>query len=110
VTLDHADILARSREGAPFSNNDQGDAWMGRNCDRCLRDAPFRNGINATGCPILLVAMCDRTPAEWRQQRAGDRSTYVCVEFRAQGGARPHRRREPRSMDGLFERPKVAER
>lgn len=104
MTLAADDVLARSVEGAPFSNNDQADPWLARWCDRCARDGPFRNGINATGCPILAVALCDRTPAEWREQRAGDRSTFVCVEFRAQGGVRPHRRREQQA-EGLFERP-----
>jgi hypothetical protein len=107
VTLDVDDVLTRSRDEPAFSNNDHADPWLARWCDRCLRDAPFRNGINATGCPILLVAMLDRTPAEWQEQKVGDRSTYVCVEFRAQGGARPHRRREVQA-DGLFERPVIA--
>lgn len=97
------EVTAAAVAGAPFSSSDDGYAWMSVFCDRCLRDAPFRNGINDTGCPILLVAMTGRTPAQWR----GERNGYQCAEFRPVGSRapKPRARREPRSMSGLFDRP-----
>lgn len=93
-------------DGSPFSNSDQGYAWMALWCARCLRDVPFRNGINATGCPILLVAMTGKTPAQWLPGK-DDARGYQCSEFRPIGTPtdQPRPRREPRRMDGLFARP-----
>lgn len=115
---DTGDIWARSTEGSPFSNSTMGGIWMARWCDRCLRDAPFRNGLKgATGCPILAVALCGRTPAEWLEQPESEiirpdgwdcANMYHCIEFRAPGdggGGEPKPKPEPPQMDGLFPRP-----
>lgn len=76
-------------------------------CDRCLVDAPFRNGLKgATGCSLLAVALLGRTPAEWvdnKPSSLGER--YVCVEFRAPGsGGEPRPRPTPRNQGELFGR------
>lgn len=114
---DTDEIWNRSTEGSPFSNSTMGEIWMARWCDRCLRDAPFRNGLKgATGCQILAVALCGRTPAEWLEQPEDEvirpdgydvANLYHCIQFRGPGGGstEPRPRPEPPNMDGLFPRP-----
>ncbi len=106
------EVWNRSRDRMPFSNSTEGEAWQANWCDRCLRDAPFRNGLTNSGCPLLLVAMMGRTPAEWLDQTAADElprlgDQYHCIEFRPPGGGsgEPKPKPEPPSMDGLFPRP-----
>jgi hypothetical protein len=106
------EVMARSRDGSPFSNGTEGDSWTANWCDRCLVDAPFRNGLKgATGCPILVVALCGRTPAEWldgprdEQGRYSMTDQYHCVEFRAPGGGgEPKPKPTPRDQGELFSR------
>lgn len=110
---------SRAREGSPFSNGTEGECWQAHWCDRCLRDAPFRNGITSTGCPLLLVALSGRTPVEWLEQpwqqvrgapegvtapSLGDQ--YHCIEFRSpgDGGGEPRPTPTPRDQGELFER------
>lgn len=78
-TYDEA--FAAATEGSPFSNSTEGDAWMGAYCERCKNDSPAM--VNrGEGCPLILVALVGRTPAEWTP---GDpcRSNYRCSEFRS---------------------------
>lgn len=113
MSLDYDEVYARSRDQAAFSNGDEGYGWMANWCDRCLRDAPFRNMGTGGGCPILLVAMLDRTPAEFidgprdKDGRYSIAEQYICTEFRppGAGGGEPRPKPEPPSMDGLFPRP-----
>lgn len=113
MSLDYDDIYARSRDQRAFANGTEGYGWQEAWCDRCLRDAPFRNGISNVGCPILLVAMMDRTPAEFldgpRDEHGayGIEDQYTCIEFRAPGGrsGEPRPKPDPKGMDGLFARP-----
>lgn len=72
-------IEASAKEGSPFSNSTEGDAWTANWCDRCAHDA----GAPDDGCPILLVGLMGKTPAEWLpgdRLRLGD--SYRCEEFR----------------------------
>lgn len=84
-------ISANARDAPPFSNSTEGDAWTANWCDRCSHDKDAPDN----GCPILLVGLMGKTPAEWQP---GDRlllgQTYRCTEFR--------RRREepPRQVPG----------
>jgi hypothetical protein len=120
MTATFDDVWSRAKDEPAFSNGEEGHAWEANWCGRCLRDAPFRNGIAATGCPILAVALSGRTPAEWFEQPwqqiqgrpAGETApslgdTYHCIEFRAPGagGGEPRPRPEPTGMTGLFDRP-----
>jgi len=113
---DYDDIAKRARPGSAFSNGTEGYDWQANWCDRCLRDAPFRNGLKgATGCPILLVALTgNKTPAEWMEQPRDEHGRYSiadqyhCIEFRAPGdggSGEPRPKPEPPDMDGLFDRP-----
>ena len=99
------EIEKDAREGYPFSNSDIGYGWMANNCDICMVDAPFRNGIANSGCPILGVALCGLTPVEWMEKP--DRiQDYSCIEFRAPGGGGGEPRPKPEPpQDGLFPRP-----
>lgn len=106
--LAYDDILARSRPGPPFSNGTEGLSWQENWCDRCLRDAPFRNMGKGTGCPIWMVALLGRTPAEWMENRRyslGDQ--WTCIEYRAPGGRGPEPKPvpDPPDQDALFDRP-----
>lgn len=114
MTIDYADALARSRDVPAFSNGTEGETWMYNWCHRCLRDAPFRNMGKGSGCPLVLVSLMSRTPAEWldgprdEQGRYSMADQYHCIEFRAPGdggGGEPRPRPDPRGMDGLFPRP-----
>lgn len=120
MATDYDDVFARSRDKPAFSNGTEGHAWEANWCARCTRDAPFRNGLKgARGCPLLLVALHDRTPAEWLEQpwrqvqgrpegetapSLGD--TYHCIEFRApgDGGGEPRPKPTPRDQGVLFDR------
>lgn len=113
MSLDYDDVFARSRPVPAFSNGTEGYGWMDSWCHRCLRDAPFRTMGKGSGCPIIMVAMLDRTPAEFldgprdEQGRYSIAHQYTCVEFRAPGGGggEPRPKPEPPQMDGLFDRP-----
>lgn len=106
------EIAAHARDRMPFANSVEGEEWQANWCARCLRDAPFRRMGKGSGCPLLLVALTNRTPAEWLDGPRDERGRYslaeqyVCVEFRAPGdGGESRPRPEPRGMDGLFPRP-----
>lgn len=113
MSIDFDDAFKRSRDRSPFSNGTEGHDWMANWCDRCLRDAPFRTMGKGTGCPLIQVALLDRTPAEWldgprdEQGRYSIADQYTCIEFKApgDGGGEPRPKPEPPDMDGLFERP-----
>lgn len=89
------------RDVPPFSNSDEGYGWTASWCDRCLVDAPFRNGISPTGCPLLIIALTGRTPAEWidgprdEHGRYSIADQYHCVNFRAPGGGGGEPRPKP---------------
>lgn len=110
MTIDYSESYKRSREGSPFSNGTEGYGWMANWCDRCLIDAPFRNGISKTGCPLLLIAFSGRTPAEWLEQdrdehgRYSIANQYHCIEFRRPGGGggEPRPKPKPRGQGDLF--------
>lgn len=72
-------IDASATANMPFSNSTEGDAWTARWCDRCANDADGPDD----GCPILLVGLMGKTPAEWLP---GDRMAlgwqYRCTEFK----------------------------
>ena len=90
----YSEAFDAAREGSPFSNGSQGYGWMARNCDRCIHDKPARQGDAANGCPLILVALMRKTPAEWlaETEQAQIFADYTCVEFRDEdnpGGAEP---------------------
>lgn len=82
----YAQIANSARDDPPFSNATEGDAWTANWCDKCGHDAEGPDN----GCPILLVGLLGKTPAEWLP---GDRmrlgATYRCSEFRKSRPRRP---------------------
>jgi hypothetical protein len=76
---------AAAMEKPAFSNGTESEAWEENWCGRCIHDAKFRQAGVGDGCPLMLVAVLGRTPAEWIDQRPnGHRlgDTYHCTEFR----------------------------
>lgn len=101
----YEEIERDARDKMPFSNSTMGELWMGNWCDRCLVDAPYRNGLNPTGCPLILVALIGKTPVEWMES---DRiQYYTCLEARFPGDDRrePRPKPDPPGMQELFPRP-----
>lgn len=73
MILDGDAEWARSDDRAPFSNGFEGDAWMAAWCERCKLEPD---------CPLLTLAMMDRTPFAWVDfQIGGLANRYQCVEF-----------------------------
>lgn len=67
----------RAADRPAFSNGTEGDAWMENWCFRCRND-------DGDGCPLVLVAMLGKTPAEWEPFVPGSLgSQYCCTEFEA---------------------------
>lgn len=101
-----------ARDEPAFSNGTEGYGWMANWCDRCLRDAPFRNGIAKTGCELILIALMDKTPAEWLDGPRDERGLYSiedqyhCIEFRApgDGGGEPRAKPTPPGQGTLLPR------
>lgn len=80
----YAEAVKDARDESTFSNSSQWEIWSAKNCDRCFWDKPARQGDEANGCPLILIALEDKRPAEWlaeteQQQIHAD---YTCTEFR----------------------------
>lgn len=103
-------MTPQPRDEAPFSNSTEGEAWMAQWCDRCLVDAPYRNGISSTGCELILTAIMGQTPAEWLDGHRDEHGRYSladqyrCVNFRPPGGGsgEPRPKPTPRDQSELF--------
>lgn len=97
------------RKGPAFSNSTLWERWAARWCDECLRDALYRNGINTTGCPLIVTALGGEVPDEWKEVGVQE---YECSLYRRPGTPRPVPRPRPRVKGQLplFPRPpKLAE-
>lgn len=72
----------QSLDQPPFSNSD-GYTWFDANCATCIHDRDARIGDQIGGCPLVLLAITGRTPAQWL---AGDpdhvAAKYTCIEYR----------------------------
>lgn len=89
------------RDQRPFANGTEGYGWMANWCDRCLVDAPFRNGIANRGCRLIEIAMLGQTPDEWldgprdEQGRYSIADQYHCINFKPPGGGNPEPKPKP---------------
>ncbi|MFJ4365117.1 hypothetical protein ACIP4S_13295 [Streptomyces chartreusis] len=105
---DYDRLYAESRDKPAFSNGDEGYSWMGANCDRCIHDKPARQGNDAQGCPLVLLTLVGRTPAQFvdgprSEEGLYARETqYVCTEFRDENDPDPEPRPVP-TPDGQGE-------
>ncbi|WP_128803675.1 MULTISPECIES: hypothetical protein [unclassified Streptomyces] len=93
-TYDEA--FAAARDESTFSNSSQWEVWAAKNCDRCIHDRPTRQGDDANGCPLILVALMNRRPAEWLTETEEQEvyADYTCTEFRHEDDPDP----EPRPI------------
>lgn len=72
----------------PFANGTEGYGWLDANCSNCIHDKPARTGEDTRGCPLILVALMGRTPAQWldgpRDEHGlyGIADQYRCIEYR----------------------------
>lgn len=74
-----------AREGSPFSNSDEGCAWIANNCDRCIHDKAAREGRYEDACLLLTIAVFGRTPAEWTEDKPGSLGErWRCLYFRSE--------------------------
>jgi hypothetical protein len=87
-TYDEA--FEHATEQRAFSNGTEWEIWSYNNCFRCANDG-MGVGEDEPNCPLICVALMDRTPAEWSQ--TGDLpGDYVCIYFRDRddpGGREP---------------------
>lgn len=72
---------SRSSHETPYrpSNGSEGIYFMSRFCDRCQRDAAYRDGTGDS-CPIAAATMAFKItdpdyPTEWVQDDSGPRCT-----------------------------------
>jgi hypothetical protein len=109
VVRTYAESDAAAIAGSPFSNSDEGIAWMANWCDRCVHDRPARRGDDGNGCHLILIALCGKTPSEWMEGPRDEKGRYSmadqyhCIEFRDErdrGGREP---RSPRPVPGQGE-------
>jgi hypothetical protein len=79
------DAFGKAADRPPFSNGSMWEIWSHRNCERCASDG-MGAGEDQPQCPLILVALMGRTPAEWtdREPPLGD---YLCSLFRARDEA-----------------------
>lgn len=104
----YEEAMEASRDRAAFANGTEGEMWMANWCERCKHDTPAKQAKG--GCPLVMVAMMQRTPSEWldgprdEHGRFSRYDQYHCVEFRDindKGGDGPSR--GPRPMPGQGE-------
>lgn len=94
-------LFEQSRDEMPFSNSDEGYGWFAAHCETCVHDAPARAGRDHEGCPLIVVALCNRTPAQWLDGPRDERGSYsiagqyTCVEYRHEGDTDPEPRPVP---------------
>lgn len=88
IPADHDALYDEARDRRPFANGTEGYGWFAANCDRCIHDKPARQGDEGDGCPLVLIALVGRTPAQWLDGPRDENglyaiaTQYTCVEFR----------------------------
>ena len=71
-----------TKPGEPYrpSNGSQGDGFMEHWCDRCQRDAAFRDDMFSDGCSILAGAFATGGAPEWQYDANGQSCCTAFVE------------------------------
>lgn len=100
----YAEAVKEARDEHTFSNSSQWDIWSAKNCDRCFWDKPARQGDEANGCPLILIALEGKRPAEWllESEQAAIHADYTCTEYRHEDDGDPEPRPIP-TPDGQGE-------
>lgn len=76
-----------ARDRSAFANGTEGEMWMSNWCERCTHDTEEKQNKGG-GCPLVLVAIMQRTPSEWLDGPRDENGLfsrydqYHCVEFR----------------------------
>jgi hypothetical protein len=79
-------------------------------CDRCWHDRDMRRkDSQGKGCPLLLIALSGRTPAQWflPDEQAAIHGNYTCIDFRPEhggGGGEPRPKPTPPGQGELLPR------
>lgn len=75
------DAMDAADPSTPFSNGSESDAWMQVWCETCVQDTPEKL-LKEGGCPLVMVALMFRTPAEWKRGPVGSvERKYECEEY-----------------------------
>lgn len=98
MTLDFTarEAYDRAIKELPFSNSDEGLAFMENWCARCVHDG-YGLGKDEPQCPLVTVSYSGRTPREWFDQTVPGQpprlnDLYHCLMFRDRddpGGKEP---------------------
>ena len=105
---DYDQLLAESRDEPAFSNSTEGYGWMDANCATCVHDKPAREGDDGNGCPLILITLEGRRPAQFldgpRDENGlyGIADQYRCTEYRHEDDPDPDPRPVP-TPDGQGE-------
>ncbi|MEU0941148.1 hypothetical protein [Embleya sp. NPDC005971] len=91
MTPDDYDALeAEAADESAFANGDESYPWFAANCGTCIHDKPAREGRDGDGCPLILIALIGKRPAQWLDgprtpEGLFARATqYVCTEQRGE--------------------------
>jgi hypothetical protein len=85
---DFETLFARAKDERAFSNGTEGYGWVDAHCSYCIHDQSARVGDGTEGCPLILVSLLGRTPAEWlpgdpyKPDGFSIPEQYQCVMFR----------------------------
>jgi hypothetical protein len=77
----YEEAMGAARPGSPFSNSTSWEIWSSGWCVRCKNDSPEMVD-RGEGCPLIMVALSNKTPSEWFEQEGIQ--DYHCVEFRSE--------------------------
>lgn len=110
--LGHDQLYDESRDARPFANSTEGYGWFAANCETCIHDKPARRGDEGNGCPLILLALVGRTPAQWLDGPRDENGLYsiagqyTCIEYRHEndGPADPRPVPTPPGQGELFGR------
>lgn len=77
--LEIPDAYERAKDEPAFSNSSEWEIWSARTCEECVHDG-MGVGEDQPQCPLITVALCGRTPAEWTDQQP-PLGAYACACF-----------------------------
>lgn len=91
----YTEALEAARDRPAFSNGTEGYGWMDAWCGDCIHDRGTRDGTDEKGCPLVMVALMQKTPSEWldgprdEHGRYSIEGQYHCVEYRDENDPGP---------------------
>jgi hypothetical protein len=74
--VDYDAAFEAAADEPAFGNGTEWDIWRARWCEKpCARDVD-------ENCPLIMVALMERTPQEWVREPGSHPGDYRCTEFR----------------------------